>query len=135
MDKKTKEEVKNITKAVDIFNTLTKGTRTYISQEDSQYAYRTAIKYLNKEKGKLCNTKNNSEKFIHLKDIYVTLKQYVGTYESELKEEESRPATTEYASEFQRERKEFLKYTIADCKKKVKVLEEILNEMENKLDE
>lgn len=46
----TREEVKRINKAVSIFNILLKGQRTYVSPKDAQYAYRTAIEYLNKYK-------------------------------------------------------------------------------------
>lgn len=46
----SREESKRINKALNIFRIWLKGQRTYVSREDAEYAYRTAIEYLNKYK-------------------------------------------------------------------------------------
>ena len=50
---KEREELRRIEKAVNVFNIWLKGQRTYVSREDAEHAYRTAIKYLNKGRAEL----------------------------------------------------------------------------------
>ena len=50
---KEREELRRIEKAVNVFNIWLKGQRTYVAREDAEHAYRTAIEYLNKERGRL----------------------------------------------------------------------------------
>ena len=53
---KEKEEVRRLDKAIRVFGIWIKGEKTYVSREEAEHAYRTAIDHLNKERSRLCKT-------------------------------------------------------------------------------
>lgn len=53
---KEKEEIRRLDEAIAVFDIWLKGTRIYVSREEAEHAYRTAIDHLRKERSKLCKT-------------------------------------------------------------------------------
>lgn len=51
-----KEEVRRLDKAIRVFGIWLRGEKTYVSREEAEHAYRTAIDHLNKERSRLCKT-------------------------------------------------------------------------------
>ncbi len=51
-----REELRRIEKAVNVFNIWLRGQKTYVSREEAEHAYRTAIDHLNKERSRLGKT-------------------------------------------------------------------------------
>lgn len=88
-----KEEVRRLDKAIRVFGIWLRGEKTYVSREEAEHAYRTAIDHLNKERSRLCKTMaDNKASEPDYKALWELLSQRVDAELLEAKDEDETDA-------------------------------------------
>lgn len=88
-----KEEVRRLDKAIRVFGIWLRGEKTYVSREEAEHAYRTAIDHLNKERSRLCKTMADSKASeLDYKAVWEQLSQRVDAELLEAKDKDEEDA-------------------------------------------